>query len=55
MNTQSKLNKFLPKQATPVIRHTVSTAAAAGEGGVEANGFLDILKGAASGALGALG
>ncbi|MDV3347802.1 hypothetical protein SPB21_24985 [Leptothoe sp. ISB3NOV94-8A] len=53
MNTQSKFNK-LPKQASPVIRHTVSTAATSG-GGVEANGFFDILKGAAGGALNALG
>lgn len=53
MNTQSKFNK-LPKQSAPVIRHTVSTAATDGNG-VEASGFLDILKGAATGALGAIG
>ncbi|NER00126.1 MAG: hypothetical protein F6K30_26080 [Cyanothece sp. SIO2G6] len=53
MTTQSKFIKT-PKQSAPVVRHTVSTAAVDGSG-VEASGFLDILKAAATGALGALG
>ncbi|NEP57036.1 MAG: hypothetical protein F6K31_08430 [Symploca sp. SIO2G7] len=53
MNIQSKFDK-LPRQTAPVIRHTISTAATDGSG-VEASGIFDILRGAATGALGALG
>ncbi|WP_293111241.1 hypothetical protein [Moorena sp. SIO4G3] len=47
----------LPKQSAPVIRHA-SPATMSGEHGVEASGFLDIVKkigqGALEGAVGSL-
>jgi hypothetical protein len=48
----------LPKQSAPVIRHS-SSATISGENGVEASGWLDVLKsvgiGALQGGLGGLG
>ena len=48
-----KLSK-LPKQAAPVLRQSTSSAPIADGSGVEASGVLDVLKGAAKGAWGAL-
>ncbi len=47
-------SRKLPKQTAPVTRQSTSSAPIADGSGVEASGFLDILKGAATGALGAV-
>ena len=50
---KSKSSKF-PIQAAPVVRQSTSSAPIADGSGMEASGWLDVLTGAAQGALGAL-